>query len=386
MTGSLTIQNNLTVTGNIGIATTATPTEKLEVNGNVKATSFLGDGSNLTGVVKKTGDTITGNLSVTNVLEIGDTPFGGNTGGNRDWMQKGIKINWDSDSLFIGLKNEGENRKDSVIGWGDDNDVVDAFRFIYLGHGAPDKEIMRLNPDGNIGIGTPTPTKAKVHIEGAISYTQPGGYRFMRRDKVDQIDSFNMPYSLYASGAIIASECHAFSDERIKEIYNRSDSQEDLKTLLQIEVTDYSYKDKIAKGNGKHKKVIGQQIAKVFPQAVSTNTDVVSDILQFATLSEGWVTLTNHGLKTGEQVKLIWGEDNSQIFTIEAVTSDTFQIALDYCGDIFVYGREVNDFHVVDYAALSMLDISATQALYKIISKLQQEVETLKQQLVLSVL
>jgi len=48
---NLRVTGNLEVTGNIGIATTAAPTQRLEVNGNVKATSFLGDGSNLTGVV-----------------------------------------------------------------------------------------------------------------------------------------------------------------------------------------------------------------------------------------------------------------------------------------------------------------------------------------------
>jgi cytoskeletal protein CcmA (bactofilin family) len=86
MAGPLTIQNNLTVTGNVGIATTVAPSERLEVNGNVKATSFLGDGSNLTGVVKnldsvvkKAGDTMTGVLTIQNNLTVT-----GNISGNID--------------------------------------------------------------------------------------------------------------------------------------------------------------------------------------------------------------------------------------------------------------------------------------------------------------
>ncbi|NCS01242.1 MAG: hypothetical protein GPJ06_03305 [Microcystis aeruginosa G13-11] len=98
--------------------------------------------------------TISGNLSVTNVLEIGTPPFAGNTGGNREWMQKGIKINWDSDSLFIGLKNEGTNRKDAVIAWGDD--PQDDLRFVNVlsGGDVQGKELMRIKPSGNVGIGT----------------------------------------------------------------------------------------------------------------------------------------------------------------------------------------------------------------------------------------
>jgi hypothetical protein len=97
---------------------------------------------------------VSGNLSVTNVLEIGDPPFAGNTSGNREWMQKGIKINWDSDSLFIGLKNEGTNRKDAVIAWGDD--PQDDLRFVNVlsGGDVQGKELMRIKPSGNVGIGT----------------------------------------------------------------------------------------------------------------------------------------------------------------------------------------------------------------------------------------
>ena len=48
-TRPLVLQNNSTGTGNVGIGTAA-PSEKLEVVGNVKATKFKGDGSELTNV------------------------------------------------------------------------------------------------------------------------------------------------------------------------------------------------------------------------------------------------------------------------------------------------------------------------------------------------
>lgn len=118
----------------------------------------------------------------------------------------------------------------------------------------------------------------------------------------------------------------------------------------------------------------GQAIVTVYPQAVSTHVDTVPDILEFAIIEENWVTLNNHNLKIGDKVKIFWNDNDSQLFTVEDIKTDKFKISLNYTGDIFVYGREVDDFHVVDYDALSMLHISATQELYKIIKKLEGKI------------
>jgi hypothetical protein len=45
---------------------------------------------------------------------------------------------------------------------------------------------------------------------------------------------------------------------------------------------------------------------------------------------------------------------------------------------LFVYGTEVPDFHVVDYDAISMLNVSATQELLRRIEALEKELEALK--------
>ncbi|UCD13611.1 MAG: hypothetical protein JSW60_08655 [Thermoplasmatales archaeon] len=55
------------VTGNVGIGTT-NPSEKLEVDGNVKATSYYGDGSSLTGVVKTELDPVFGSSAASGIF------------------------------------------------------------------------------------------------------------------------------------------------------------------------------------------------------------------------------------------------------------------------------------------------------------------------------
>jgi len=232
-----------------------------------------------------------------------------------------------------------------------------------------DDHIALMPNAGNVGIGTPNPNKGKLHIEGSVEYVDPRGYQYLTNKT-----GTKHAYSLYASDRIGCTEFNAFSDLRIKEIKGTSDSQADLQTLLQIQVTDYYYKDKIAKGNRPKKKVIGQQIATVYSQAVSTHVDTVPDILEFAIIEENWVTLNNHNLKIGDKVKIFWNNNDSQLFTVEETKTDQFKISLNRTGDIFVYGREVDDFHVVDYDALSMLHISATQELYKIIKKLEGKI------------
>ncbi|MFQ4135466.1 tail fiber domain-containing protein [Nodosilinea sp. PGN35] len=242
---------------------------------------------------------------------------------------------------------------------------------------------LTVTDNGNIGVGTSTPDKGKLHIEGSVNYQHPSGYRYFvnRTDSNQTTTGFNAPYSIYASNFIGASEFNAFSDLRIKEVEGVSDSASDLKILRQLSIVNYSYKDQAKNGSKKYKKVIGQQVAKVFPQSVDTHLDVIPDVFQKAFANNGWIELMNHGLQTGERIKIFLENSEGEIHIITAATPHRFQVSLDYTGTVFVYGREVDDFHVVDYDALSMLNISATQELCKIIDALQADISSLKKQI-----
>ena len=222
-----------------------------------------------------------------------------------------------------------------------------------------------VNINGNLGVGTTTPTQAKLVVNGSQSLNLSYGYLNGSGNTGDGSGTNN--YSIYASSRIAATEFNAFSDARIKKVQGRSDSRRDLETLMGIQITDYRLKDSIAKGNTPYKKVIAQQVEQIYPQAVSTITDVVPDIYQLADIQDGRIALTNT-LKAGEKVKLIFGE-RTELLAVTSADAAGFSVNLPDEGKVFVYGREVSDFHTVDYEALSMLNLSATQELLKMINR-----------------
>lgn len=109
--------------------------------------------------------------------------------GWRSWMKTGVFINETSDNMYIGMidkggANNGANNKDAIIAWGDDPSFSgvgpDHLRFIftkpligsstdpYNSGGTNGVEMMRMTPEGNIGIGptftATTPPQRRLDI------------------------------------------------------------------------------------------------------------------------------------------------------------------------------------------------------------------------------
>lgn len=227
---------------------------------------------------------------------------------------------------------------------------------------------------GNVGIGVTSPTRGRLEIGGASGAFSLGVYGYGGNTAyTGNVPGGGAPVavSVYAANEIAASGFIAFSDARIKRTAGRSDGARDLAILTGIEVTDYSYIDTVAKGQGQQKKVIAQQVETVYPQAVSRLTEVVPDIYRQAKVKNGWVTLST-SLKKGERVRLI-GDMKEGIHEVLEVTPEKFRTAFAPDSEqVFVYGREVKDFRSVDYDAIAMLNVSATQELARRLAKVEQ--------------
>lgn len=232
---------------------------------------------------------------------------------------------------------------------------------------------MFISPVGNVGIGTLAPgTWGKLEVHGGPSINGIVGSYINGAVVGNAVAHGAHNISIYATHGIWSSDFVVASDSRIKRIEGRSDSTSDLETLRGIEITNYRYKDVISRGNRSHKKVIAQQMEKVFPQAINKHTGAVPDIYKPASFKDGLVNLQTD-LKIGERVKLISENDEGSIHEVLELTPDGFRI--DYkpkTDKVFVFGREVDDFRVVDYDAIAMLNVSATQELAKQVDELRK--------------
>ena len=235
---------------------------------------------------------------------------------------------------------------------------------------------------GNMGLGIDDPTYAKLVVNGTGTTETITAYQYGFTGINPYFINQDIGLSAVFSHDILAAGFLAISDQRIKNIKGVSDSSEDLDILNKIEITDYCLKDSLSQGNKFFKKVIAQQVKEVFPQAVTDNmTDVIPDIYQMADCKNGWIQLTTD-LNPGDRVRLIM-HNKSNTYEVAETKEGAFFIndlhpSID---QVFVFGREVDDFHSVDYEALSMLNISATQAQQRIIESQAKEIDQLESQL-----
>nr|VFJ55646.1 MAG: hypothetical protein BECKDK2373C_GA0170839_104932 [Candidatus Kentron sp. DK] len=260
---------------------------------------------------------------------------------------------------------------------------------------ADGSDVLNITKSGLVGIGTTTPTEAKLVVKGSAVYNMPSSFGYLRKDGAGTYPSAqDNNLSIYVDNRIAADQFNGFSDERAKNVIGVSDGVRDLETLAKLEITDFTHIDTVGKGDRPHKKLIAQQVRLVYPDAVSTSTDFIPDIYALAVSIEhdgegvrATLALEKaHGLAIGDTVRLMDDKEIHELEVIEVPDERRFTVAGKVADKVFVYGKRVDDFLTLDYDAIAMLNVSATQELARRFAeqsarlhRLEEEVSALRE-------
>jgi len=196
--------------------------------------------------------------------------------------------------------------------------------------------------------------------------------------------------SIYAKGDIIGwAAIGVFSDARIKK--DITDASGSIDIINKIPLHQYNYIDP-ERGTHTAFGVIAQEVKAVFPEAIKFIKEYIPNIFCIASsivLVGETVQITiasEHGLVVGDKVKIILEKgDRNECKVVSIIDANTVAVEkwdnYDESEKVFLYGKEVNDFHSVDKTRLATLALGGIQDLYKMIKDLQTEVVTLKAQI-----
>lgn len=257
------------------------------------------------------------------------------------------------------------------------------------------KNIFTVRGDNDrVGIGTDDPI-AHLHVQGAGAVTtSQSSYFYPNSTSLADFPSSTANLSIFANNGIVSATYIGAalnvvaSDARIKNIVGRTNNASDLVTIAKLKITDYRMRDEGTWGKQAFKKVIAQEVEEVFPNAVSKQTSAIPDIYALAesvtyNAIKKELTLSmseSYNLKIGDIIELVHPTKGKIRSSISSVNNNTFTVKnwLENTDKIFVFGRVVDDFRVVDYEALSMLGISAIQQLIKENETLKSELQEVK--------
>ena len=220
--------------------------------------------------------------------------------------------------------------------------------------------------------------KNSLNILGNSNNNKNGGAYFNTDSTPNYYTNYNpnlTSYSLYTIDNIICGKnSFALSDKRIKSNIIDINDETALNKILDIEPKTYRYVDNIQRSSSNVYGFIAQQIRDVLPEATELTSKFIPNIFKLTKINGNKINIYHDDLNIGDKI-LIYTKNKSYEVNVISKDMNGFEInEIINENDIFIYGKFVNDFHIIDKSYLYTLNICATQELARIVEGLKERI------------
>ena len=246
---------------------------------------------------------------------------------------------------------------------------------------------------GCVGIGTTSPTQAKLVINGHQSSSLSYGYLNIW-GSTGQASGTNS-YSIYANERIAAAEFNAHSDSRIKKNVVDINDSSALDKIRLLEPKIYNYIDEKQRGTSNVYGFIAQEVLNVLPYAVTVSEGDIPNILTNSNVSvtsdsnvlELRLDTTVEGLTLSNTSNINITTDKDKYLTVPVLTFSGSNVITiqnnQYFSNVtgaYIHGEHVHDFHHLNKDAIWAVSTSALQEVDRQLQAEKTKVATLQTQ------
>jgi len=254
---------------------------------------------------------------------------------------------------------------------------------------------MMIGSAGNVGIGTTSPTQAKLVVNGSVSTSLGGTYGYLNVYGTTNQASGTNNYSIYANQRIACAEFNAFSDSRIKKNVVDINDSSALDKIRLLEPKIYNYIDEKQKGTSNVYGFIAQEVANVLPYAVTVGEGDIPNILTNSNVSvtsdsnvlELRLDTTVEGLSLSNTSNINITTDNDQYLTLPVLSFSGSNVITIQNSDKFtnvtgayIHGEHIQDFNNLNKDAIWAVSTAALQEVDRQLQTEKAKVSTLETQ------